>query len=164
MNINGYNGLRKKPTYNVLIDYIQNKQPTIKYPNRLATQIMNSKELTKLDDLGMGGIEEQEENIAKEKQRVILIQQQAEHEGTTAKNLISMRTKPRISKAQRKQNNNVFSSDTAQDPDTQTTYAYTSHEPEIFDITLDDDVDDYMADVEEMIAEEETKKYQKKII
>ena len=53
MNINGYDGLRKRPTYDVLIGYIQNKQPTIKYPNRLATQIMNSKELTKLDGLGM---------------------------------------------------------------------------------------------------------------
>ena len=157
MNINGYNGLRKKPTYNVLIDYIQNKQPTIKYPNRLATQIMNSKELTKLDDLGMGGIEEQQENIAKEKQRVVLIQQQAESEGTTFKNLMSMRPKPRISKAQRKKDKKVFSSGTAQDPDTQTTYAYTSHEPEFFDITLDDNVDDYMNDVEEMITEEKQK-------
>ena len=164
MNIHGYNGLRKKTTYDGLIDYIQNKQPTIKYPNRLATQIMNSKELTKLDDLGMGGIEEQQENIAKEKQRVVLIQQQAEREGTTAKNLMSMRTKPRISKAQRKKDNKVFSSATAQDPDTQTTYAYTSQEPDIFDITLDDDVDDYMTNVEEMVAEEETKKNQHRII
>ena len=45
---------------------------------------MNSKELTKLDGLGMEGLEEQQENIVKEKQRVILIHQQAEREGTTA--------------------------------------------------------------------------------
>ena len=37
-------GLRKKPTHDSLIDYIQNKQPIFKYPDRLATQIMNSRD------------------------------------------------------------------------------------------------------------------------
>ena len=46
-----YDGLRKKPTYESLIDYIQNKQPTLKYPDRLATQIMNSRELSKIDGM-----------------------------------------------------------------------------------------------------------------
>ena len=53
-------GLRKKPTYDSLIDYIQNKQPTLKYPDRLATQIMNSRELGNLD-IGMIGMEEQQQ-------------------------------------------------------------------------------------------------------
>ena len=68
-----------------------------------------------------------------------------------------MSPKPRISKTERKNNNNIFSPDTAQDPDTQTTYAYTSQEPYMFDITWDDDVDNYMINVEELIAAEEAK-------
>ena len=77
-------GLRKKPTYESLIDYIQNKQPLIKYPNRLATQIMNSREMLSLDKIGMIGIEEQQENIMKEQQRQAIITQQANRDGSTA--------------------------------------------------------------------------------
>ena len=36
-----YNGLRKKPTYESLIHYLQYEQPIIKFPNRKATQITN---------------------------------------------------------------------------------------------------------------------------
>ena len=49
-----------KNQHDSLIDYIQNKQPLIKYPDRLATQIMNSRELSNLDKLGMIGMEEQQ--------------------------------------------------------------------------------------------------------
>ena len=33
-----YQGLRKKESYNEIVDYLENKQEQIKYPNRLATQ------------------------------------------------------------------------------------------------------------------------------
>ena len=85
-------GLCKKPTYESLIDYIQNKQPLIKYPDRLATQIMNSREMLSLDKIGMIGMEEQQENIMKEQQRQAIITQQANRDGSTAKNLRSMKT------------------------------------------------------------------------
>ena len=78
-------GLRKKPTYDSLIDYIQNKQPIIKYPDRLATQIMNSRELGNLDKIGMIGMEEQQQNLMKEQQRQVIITQQANRDGSTAK-------------------------------------------------------------------------------
>ena len=77
-------GLRKKPTYDTLIDYIQNKQPILKYPDRLATQIINSRELSNLDGLGMIGMEEQQQNIMKEQQRQVIITQQANRDGSTA--------------------------------------------------------------------------------
>ena len=36
-----YNGLRKRPTYDGLVDYLEHHQDIIKYPNRTATKIMN---------------------------------------------------------------------------------------------------------------------------
>ena len=51
-----------KNQHDSLIDYIQNKQPTLKYPDRLETQTMNSRELDNLDKIGMLGLEEQQQN------------------------------------------------------------------------------------------------------
>ena len=36
-----YKGLRKRPTFDNIIDYLEHHQEIIKYPNRIATQIMN---------------------------------------------------------------------------------------------------------------------------
>ena len=73
-----------KNQHDSLIDYLQNKQPILKYPDRLATQIMNSREMLSLDKLGMIGIEEQQQNIMKEQQREVIITQQANRDGSTA--------------------------------------------------------------------------------
>ena len=39
-------GLRKKATYNSLVNYLDGGQETIKYPDRLATQIQNSHQMS----------------------------------------------------------------------------------------------------------------------
>ena len=49
-----YDGLRKRETYDEVVDYIQNRQEQIKYPNRLAKQIRDSPQLSNLLD-GDGG-------------------------------------------------------------------------------------------------------------
>ena len=36
-----YKGLRKRQTYDNIIDYLENHQEIIKYPNRVATRRMN---------------------------------------------------------------------------------------------------------------------------
>ena len=36
-----YEGLRKIPTFDNIIDYLEHHQEIIKYPNRIATRIMN---------------------------------------------------------------------------------------------------------------------------
>ena len=36
-----YKGLRKRPTFDNLIDYLEHHQEIIKYPNIISTQIMN---------------------------------------------------------------------------------------------------------------------------
>ncbi len=76
-----YNGLHKKPTYDSLIDYIQNKQPILKYPNRLATEIMNSREMSKLNGIGISL--DQQGNLMKEQQRINSIREVSINNGTT---------------------------------------------------------------------------------
>ena len=37
-----YKGLRKQPSYDGLVDYLEHHQEIIKYPNRKATKIINN--------------------------------------------------------------------------------------------------------------------------
>jgi len=60
-------GLRKRPTYNEVINYLENEQPKIKYPDRRATFLRNSPYLTQFDGDSWIDLDEQENNIAKEK-------------------------------------------------------------------------------------------------
>ena len=53
-------GLKKKPTLNELADRIENAPNTIKYPNRTATIVRNSFELSQLDGEGMREMEQQQ--------------------------------------------------------------------------------------------------------
>ena len=73
-----YQGLRKRESYDEIIDYLENKQERIKYPNRLAKQIRNSPQLSNLLDNGGEGIvqmEEQQSNAMKEEQKEHAIRQ-----------------------------------------------------------------------------------------
>ena len=53
-------GLKKKPTLNELADRIENEPNTIKYPDRTATIVRNSFELSQLDGEGMREMEQQQ--------------------------------------------------------------------------------------------------------
>ena len=55
--------LRKKPTFNELINYL-NDQPKIKYPDRTATLLRNSHYLSQFDG-NLFDLEEQQKEIAK---------------------------------------------------------------------------------------------------
>ena len=57
--------LRRKPTYNELINYLEFEQPKIKYPDRNATFLRNSHYLSQFDNDSWIDIEEQEQNIEK---------------------------------------------------------------------------------------------------
>jgi hypothetical protein len=59
-------GLRKRPTYNQVVDYLENEQPKIKYPDRRATFLRNSPYLSQFDGDSWIDLEEQESNITKE--------------------------------------------------------------------------------------------------
>ena len=62
-----YDGLRKKDTYNELIDYVMNKQKKIKYPNRTAKFLRESPQLSNLldgDGEGVLAMEEQQKKTS----------------------------------------------------------------------------------------------------
>ena len=64
-----YDGLRKRDTYNELIDYIQFGQEKITYPDRFAKRVRESPQISNLLDgegLGKGDMEEQQLNHMKE--------------------------------------------------------------------------------------------------
>ena len=52
--------LRQSPTYNELIDYLENDQPVITYPNKMASFLRNSQYLTKYNDPSLFDLVEQE--------------------------------------------------------------------------------------------------------
>ena len=64
-----YDGLRKRDTYNELIDYLQFGQEKIIYPDRFAKRLRESPQISNLLDgegLGKGDLEEQEKKHIKE--------------------------------------------------------------------------------------------------
>lgn len=64
-----YTGLRKRPTFEGIVDYLANKQEKTKYPDREAKQIRNHPYLTQLDGIGMFEMQEQQENAWKEQEK-----------------------------------------------------------------------------------------------
>ena len=64
-----YNGLRKRETYEQLVDFIERDPTILHYPNRRATQLRESPYLTQLDGEGMRQMESLEINRFKERER-----------------------------------------------------------------------------------------------
>ncbi len=64
-----YNGLRKRETYDELVDYLKGKQEVIKYPDRFAKRIREHPFLTQLDGEGLVEMEKQQENAWKEQEK-----------------------------------------------------------------------------------------------
>ena len=76
--------LRKRPQFDQLVDYIEYKQPKIKYPNRFATFFRNSPYGSQFDgDNSFINLEEQENNIMKQKILQETIRQMAQQGGHT---------------------------------------------------------------------------------
>ena len=94
-----YKGLSKRETYDELIDYIQNKQDKIKLPNRLATLLRNSPELSNLlDGEGMGALdmEKHQQRVVNEQLKQAQLIETAARTNTTAAVLKSMGSQTRI--------------------------------------------------------------------
>ena len=82
-----YDGLKKRDTYDEIIDYLQNKQEKIKYPNRLAKQVRNTPQLSNLLDgnnEGYEDMEEQQKRNTKEIEKETIIRNIAGSSNTTA--------------------------------------------------------------------------------
>ena len=70
-------GIRKKDTYEELINYLLTDQEVIRYPNRYAKQLRESPYLTQLDGEGLGEMHEQQERQYMEEQKENTIRQVA---------------------------------------------------------------------------------------
>ena len=62
-------GLKRRQTYEEVIDYIENDKDKIKYPDRTAKQLRNTFELSQLDGVGMRIMEQQQFKEAKEREK-----------------------------------------------------------------------------------------------
>ena len=84
MNINiyksmNYTGFKKRPTYDELVDSIENDPERIKFPDRRATELRESPYLTQLDGEGMRMMEEFDVKLVKEQK------QEASHQTNSGK-------------------------------------------------------------------------------
>ena len=75
-------GLKKKPTLNELADRIENEPNTIKYPDRTATIVRNSFELSQLDGEGKREMEQQQAQHMAEVAKDNAIRNLAKHSDT----------------------------------------------------------------------------------
>ena len=91
-----YDGLRKRDTYNEIIDYLENRQEKIRYPNRMAKFIRNSPQLSNLLDgegMGVAQLEEQQKNQMKEIMKEHAIRETASSSNGTAQEFRSVSEK-----------------------------------------------------------------------
>lgn len=66
MNVINYKGLHKRKNYEQLLDYLQNNQDMIRYPDRFAKQMRNHPYLTQFDSDEFGIIKDQQQEIKKQ--------------------------------------------------------------------------------------------------
>ena len=93
-----YEGLRKRETYNEIINYLMNKQEKIKMPNRLAKQLRESPQLSNLldgDGEGALDIEQQQRRVAIEIEKEHRIREAANEDGGGPTERRAFQRKPR---------------------------------------------------------------------
>lgn len=70
-------GLRKRQTYEEVIDYIENDQDKLQYPDRTAKLLRNTFELSQLDGVGMHIMEQQQLRELIEREKLHYLRQMA---------------------------------------------------------------------------------------
>ena len=137
-----YKGLHKRDTYEGLIDYLENKQEKIKFPNREAKFVRDSPQYQSLLNEGFVEVEEQQLKQVKEEQKEHAVIQTANDTNETAKEVkvvASQTDKPLIVK-------------------TKSTQSQAS--PQIFDMTLNDHMSNFKQDVESVEDTQQQNKQQ----
>ena len=134
-----YQGLRKRESYNEIVDYLENKQEKINYPNRFAKQIRNSPQLSNLlDGEGMGAVEMEEQQMkAMEHEQAEQAVRQAGGTAQVLRAAASQTDKP-VLRAQ----TNVGGG------------GYQPTTPQMFDMTVDDIADTEMDDNISSVADD----------
>ena len=80
----GYNGLRQRPRFDEMVEFIKYEQPFIKYPDRRAKQLRESPYLTQLDGEGYMEMQHQQEQEMTEKETELAIRRIASESKETA--------------------------------------------------------------------------------
>ena len=78
-------GLRRKPTYEEVISYIENDPDKVKYPNRAAKFLRSTFQLSQLDGMGQALLEQQQVEEMKERLKDFQIHQLALQNDTDAR-------------------------------------------------------------------------------
>ena len=163
------NSLRKKPTFNELINYLQNDQPKIKYPDRTATFLRNSHYLSQFDG-NLFDVEEQQTNTTKAQLRETEIRNLAQTQGTAsllrddAAQEQNRRTTEKATRSigTQKRSLKQITKGTQAEPrmrsgetqtDGQTQSGGTQTELEIFDMAADDKADEILEQVDAVMEE-----------
>ena len=60
-----YKGLRRRESYDEVVSIIENDQTKIKYPNRVAVQILNSPYMKQLDIEALMDMQNQQDRMSK---------------------------------------------------------------------------------------------------
>ena len=76
-------GLRRKQTYEDIIDYIENDPDKIQYPNRAAKYLRNTFQLSQLDGMGQALLEQQEINEMAERVKYYQLKELADQNETS---------------------------------------------------------------------------------
>ena len=173
--------LRKKPTFNELINYLEIQQPKIRYPDRTATFLRNSHYLSQFDG-NLFDIEEQQKKVTKEQIRETEIRNIAANTQATASLLRSdasqdqnrrtteeaTRVKPKRKSTQTDPETRTGGMQT--DPETRTGETQTGDplmygmNPLMFDMAVDEIADEAMEEADavmEAAREAEERKNQK---
>ena len=139
-----YEGLHKRDTYEGLIDYLESKQEKIKFPNRDAKFVRDSPQYQSLLNEGFVEVEEQQLKQIKEEQAEHAVIRTANDTNETAKEVkvVAAQTqtdKPLIVKT---------NSRATQSLDVKTKSTYSQASPQIFDMTVNDNMSKFKQDVE----------------
>ena len=161
-----YQGLRKRESYNEIVDYLENKQEKINYPNRFAKQIRNSPQLSNLlDGEGMGAVEmEKQQMKAMEHEQAEQAVRQAGGTAQVLRAAASQTDKPKIRVGEAQTNNPRMASTESQAwrPNVASGGVQTNGpETQMFDLTLDDNVDVMMDEIEAVSDQQKTQTKQK---
>ena len=77
-----YNGLKKRESYDEIVATIENDQTKVKYPNRVASQIMNSPFMKQVDGETLMDLQNQQDRMSKQKMKELVLQEIAKQTAT----------------------------------------------------------------------------------
>ena len=77
-----YSGLKKRESYDEIVAIIEGDQTKVRYPNRVAMQIMNSPYMKQLDYETVMDVQNQQDRLAKQKMKDMVLQEISRQTGT----------------------------------------------------------------------------------